>query len=160
MRIHETQGMLGDGMAKKRGGMTHTGGPTELPPDAPYEAAKAEFARRLQTAMIAKGWHQSELARRASGYMPRGEQITRDMVSKYIRAFTLPSPKALDALARALGKKPDELLPSRGVASSLVNPAAEMRTLEDGNAWLRINQAVPFDVAIKIMGLLRDEKDS
>jgi transcriptional regulator with XRE-family HTH domain len=160
MSIQETQGTLGAEMGKKRGGMTHAGGPTDIPPDAPYEAAKAEFARRLQTAMIAKGWHQSELARRASGYMPRGEQITRDMVSKYIRAFTLPSPKALEALAKAVGKKADELLPTRGVSAAADHPAFDIRGLEGGNAWLRINQAVPMSVALKIMELLNRDKES
>jgi hypothetical protein len=41
---------------------------SQLPQDAPPDAVRAEFARRLQRAMIDKNWSQSELARRAAKF--------------------------------------------------------------------------------------------
>jgi transcriptional regulator with XRE-family HTH domain len=159
MRIQETQ-ESGMEMGKRGPGTHQPPAAGAVPPDAPYEAMRVEFARRLQQAMIQKGWHQSELARQASKLMPRGQAITRDMVSKYIRAQTLPSPKSLDALARVLGKKPDDMLPSRGVSPAVADhPSFDMRGLQDGNVWLRVNQAVSMNQALKIMGILKDEQD-
>lgn len=64
---------------------------------------KAEFARRLQTAMVGRGWNQSELARRASECLPkpapgqtRGHAIGRDLISHYVRGAMLPGPSNLE----------------------------------------------------------------
>lgn len=130
------------------------------------QSIKAEFARRLQGAMIQKGWNQSELARRASERLPRpspGQKrhhlIGRDLVSHYIRGKMLPGPVVLEAIASALGLKPSDLMPA-GVpavrAPADVIPL-EMRGLPDGRLYLRVNRAVSQENAMKIMAILADE---
>jgi len=131
--------------------------PTDsLPRLAPKDAVKTEFARRLQAAMISKGWRQSELARRAEQHLPHGRKFGRDSVSLYIRGKTLPSAVFLHALCKALGKEPEELLPTRGMpAAGDANPPLDVRDLDDGNVWLRVNQAVPWPIALKVLELLK-----
>lgn len=129
--------------------------PGGLPQGAPVEAVKAELAKRLQQAIVEKGWNQSELARRAAIHMP-DKIFGRDNVSNYIRGASLPGPGHLKALARALGKDPLDLLPTRGMPSVEDKvPAFDMRDVGGGQVWLRVNQAVSWDVATQIMGLLK-----
>lgn len=132
------------------------------PPDggalanAPRDYVKVEFARRLQAAMVRKGWNQSELARRAQEHLPKGapkgSRVGRDNVSQYIRGRVLPAPHTLAALAEALGVEPADLLPSRGVpqASTEHTPRSFSDT-PDGNVWVRVNLAVSSTDALKIM---------
>lgn len=125
------------------------------PAGVPRDQIKIDFAKRLQRAMVDKGWNQSELARRASGYLPKGEMVGRDNVSHYIRAVSLPRSAQLGALAKALGLKPADLLPTIPTATAKA-PPFDMRQLEDGNVWLRINQAVSFDQALRVMQILQE----
>jgi len=57
--------------------------------------------------------------------------------------------------------KVEELLPSKAMPSiDQVIPAMDIRDIGKGMAWLRINQAVDWDVALKIMAMLKsDDKD-
>ena len=127
-----------------------------LHPNAPADAVKIEFARRLQAAITAKGWRQSDLARHALQQLPKGRAFGRDSVSLYIRGRSLPGPLHLDAMAKALGVKPEDLMPTRGVPSAGENnPALNMQDLGDGHVWLRVNQAVPWDAALEIMNLIK-----
>ncbi len=131
-----------------------------LPQFAPKDTVKIEFARRLQAAMVAKGWRQSELARRAEGYLPGGKKFGRDSISLYIRGKTLPGPVLLEALCKALDKTPEDLLPTRGMPhAGDANPPLDVKDLSDGNVWLRINQAVPWGKALEIMRILKGDED-
>jgi transcriptional regulator with XRE-family HTH domain len=138
-------------------------------PRAPVEpgdtaAIKAEFARRLQTAMVAKGWNQSELARRATEHLPkpaagqkRGHAIGRDLISHYVRAAMLPGPTNLEAMAKALGVKSADLLPA-GVPSASGEAAPfEVRGMADGRLYLRIARTVSAETGMKILALLAEE---
>ena len=119
---------------------------------APKEAVRREFGKRLQGLMIDKGWNQSELARRAG--------FGRDNVSAYIRGISMPGPLHLNALANALNVKPEEIMPSKGMPSvDDVIPAMDVRDVGKGLAWLRINQAVEWDTAIKIMQMLKSDDE-
>ena len=123
--------------------------------ELPTDLVRQEFARRLQRAMIEKGWTQSELARRASPFAPDTRMI-RDNVSKYIRGKVLPGPLHLEALCKALGKRPTDLLPARpsgGTSHEL--PSFDMRDLGNGTAWLRVNQAVSWETALKIATMVK-----
>jgi transcriptional regulator with XRE-family HTH domain len=131
--------------------------PTDLPAGAPTDAVKMDFARRLQRAMVAKGWNQSELARRAAKFAPE-ERFIRDNVSKYMRGKVLPGPVHLSALCKALGMKPDDLLPTRGLSGSTDAVPFSVTDAGDGQMWLRINMAVSWDVAMKVQQLLRGNK--
>lgn len=146
-------------MATGRKGPTYNTAPRAISQNAPTSEAKAEFARRLQMAMTKKGLNQAELARRASVHLPNNQMI-RDSVSKYVRGLTLPSPNFLNALCRVLGTKPDELVPTRGVSTvGNENPPLDVRDIGDGMVWLKINQALEWPVALKIMEMLKGPPD-
>jgi len=123
---------------------------------APGSVARREFARRLSRMLVDKGWNQSELARRAAAYMPDGKAMGRDNISSYVRGRTMPTPVKLDALCKTFDCQPADLLPTRGVPNVTSDaPAVSVRDAGEGNAWLQINQNVPWPVAIDILGLLR-----
>lgn len=141
----------GDTMARRP---YHPGPPQGFVAGAPKEAVMAEFGRRLNEMLVKKTWNQSDLARAAARFMP-DKKFNRDNVSMYVRGLALPGPVRLSALAKALDMKPEELLPTRGQAMvEERSPPLAVRYLPDGLAWLQINQAVPQDVAMKILGLM------
>lgn len=128
-----------------------------LPDGAPRDAVKMEFAKRLQHLMVSKGWNQSELARRTAHHTSDGK-FGRDSVSVYIRGMSLPGPTHLNALARALDVKAEELLPSRGVPSVGDSaPPLDVREISPGRVWLKVNQAVDWTTALKVMQLLKGQ---
>src|SRR5688572_29787045 len=81
-------------------------------------AIKQDFSRRLSKALRDKGWSQSELARHAGKYTKKGK-LGRYSVSLYVKGRMLPQPERLNAIAKALGVKAEELLPVQ--KSSLAN---------------------------------------
>lgn len=130
-----------------------------LPVAAPRDAVALEFARRLQAAMAEKGWNQSDLAREATKFMPGGKTIQRDTVSVYINTKALPSRERLEAMAKALGVDSSELMPSKlRPVPNRVAPPVEVKDMGDGNVWLRINQAVPWPLALKILNMVKGEE--
>ena len=123
------------------------------------EGAALSFAQRLQTLMIDKGMTQSDLMRAANKLLPVGHSISRDSISKYIRGRNMPNPVYTTAIARALGIKADELLPSRGPllregASEAMAPF-KMTEQGDGNVWVSINMAMPWATALEVMKLVK-----
>jgi transcriptional regulator with XRE-family HTH domain len=128
------------------------------------EAIKLEFARRLQQQMILKGWNQSELSRRASEHLPRppkGQKqgitgIGRDSFSHYLRGRSLPRPAYLEAMAKALGVRPEDLMPA-AAPSMIEAPPFEVKGMPGGRMYLRINRTVTAKTATKIMELLSAE---
>lgn len=114
------------------------------------------FSRKLQAAMVARGWNQSDLARQAAIHMP-DKKFGRDNVSKYLKGTTTPLPLHLNALSKALGMSPEDLLPDRGRILAIDmedNPSLAMRAAGEGTVFLRINQTVPTPTALKIVELL------
>lgn len=127
--------------------------------DVPVDAARAEFARRLQKALVEKGWTQSELARKAE--VVYGKRFGRDSISQYIRGETFPSPAKLGALAKVLGTTPQQLLPTKGIRGvHTAMQEMEVRSLGDGTTWFSINQALPQDVALRLMSVLHEYEQS
>lgn len=128
-------------------------------------AVYAEFGRRLQARMIALGWNQSELSRRATEHLPKaargqtqGHTLGRDRISSYIRGKYLPRPEALAAIAKALKCEPEDLLPSAGVPSVVEEgPAMEMKSLDGQRVAIRLNRVVSQKTALAIMTLLAEE---
>lgn len=119
-------------------------------------ALRKEFARRLRAARVKKGWNQSELARQSAKHMP-DNVFGRDNISKYESANTLPTPLYAVAIARALGLAVSDLLPEDRdpLAGDMeVEPRLAFRQIGAKRAFLRINQEVDIDVAMRIMGLL------
>jgi transcriptional regulator with XRE-family HTH domain len=115
--------------------------------------------------MIALGWNQSELSRRATEHLPKpakgqaqGHSLGRDRISSYIRGKYLPRPEALEAIAKALGCKPSDLLPPETVPSvAEEGPLLEMRSIDGQRVALRINRVVSMATATKIFALLEQE---
>ncbi len=132
------------------------------------QAVYQEFGRRLQARMIALGWNQSELSRRATEFLPKpakgqvqGHTLGRDRISSYIRGKYLPRPEALEAIAKALKCRPEDLLPPEGVPSVVEEgPLMEMRSLDNQRVAIRINRVVSQQTALAIMTLLAKEDET
>ncbi len=139
-------------------------GPYRNPPPAPATETSAsapraiilrEFGKRLQNAMMERGWNQAELARAATRHTA-GKKLSRANVSNYIRGVALPGPMYLRALSKALGMNSEELLPARAYPTVDEHaPPLDVKELDNGLAWLRVNQAVDWEVALKVLGLLK-----
>lgn len=128
------------------------------------QAVYQEFGRRLQARMIQLGWNQSELSRRAEGYLPKpakgqvqGHSLGRDRISSYVRGKYLPRPDALEALAKALQCKASDLLPPGGVPSVSEGPLMEMTSIDGKRVAIRLNRVVSSKTAGEIMNLLAKE---
>lgn len=117
-----------------------------------------EFARRLQRAMIDKGWTQSELGRRASDYHPGGT-IQRSSISKYCKGDTLATPAVLAALAKALGKKEEELLPPELLSSAKGGAPSpfSLQSAGDDRMSIQLNRTMSTAAAMKIVAILAAE---
>lgn len=132
----------------------------ETPSDSPTRSGsiddvKRDFAQRLYRARIDKGWNQAELARAAAKFMA-DKKFGRDLIGPYERAERLPSPVHLAAMARALGKEPKELMVHQGVPGSDNRSATpvDVKDVGDGQAWIKINKQVPWDIALQVMKLM------
>ena len=118
----------------------------------PKHLTKVEFARRVYKLMLAKGWNQSELARRAD--------LPRDAVSTYIRGKVFPTPTSLEKLAKALDVSSQDLLPNHAEAAiDADNPSVEMKVSPamPTKAWLRINRLVSLGCAAKVISLIESD---
>ncbi len=123
------------------------------------DIVKAEFARLLNAAMVARGWNQSELWRQSIKHTPEGAGgITRDLVSKYLGAKSLPTPVNLEILTATLGCTVRDLFPGGLPGSSTeAEPPVSVQD-RDGVAWLKINQAVEWPKALRIMAILKGDE--
>lgn len=122
---------------------------TQLTPRA---LTRQEFGRRLSALMLERSWNQSELARAAD--------LGRDSISTYVNGKTFPTPRALKQLADALGVKREDLLPNQMMAAMDDEfPAVELKqaTGHPNKAWLRINRAMSFATAARIIELINKE---
>lgn len=125
----------------------------------PRALTKQEFGRRVYNLMVGKGWTQSGLAREVTRLS--GTSIGRDSISTYINGKTFPTPQKLEALAKVLGVTKDELLPNAMMnALDDEHPAIELKQAagHPGKAWLRVNRALSYSTAAKIIQLI-DEDD-
>lgn len=120
----------------------------------PKALTKQEFGRRLYAVMMSRGMSQADLARSA--------EMGRDSISTYVNGKTFPTPRAVKKIADALGVEPEELLPN-GLMSAMEDefPAVELRQAAGhaDKAWLRVNRAMSFATAAKIIAMI-DEEDS
>ncbi len=123
-------------------------------------AAREEFARRLQTAMLQKGLSQTELAVACKNIAPLDVRFERDTISTYIRAIAMPTPKRLAVIAKVLDTTAEELMPfdflQPGFKAAPRTPVRSFDDIGDGMVWLTIKQAVPYGVALKVLALLEN----
>jgi transcriptional regulator with XRE-family HTH domain len=116
----------------------------------PKERARIDFSNRLQAVLLEKGLTQSDLAREAD--------LGRDAISTYVRAISMPEPKNLHKIAKALKVPLSRLLPeelSRGMERA--QPMLEIQQAPDhpDKVWIRVNQLVSMDLAGEIFNLLK-----
>jgi transcriptional regulator with XRE-family HTH domain len=125
---------------------------------SPIAIVRAQFSKRLLNLLAERNWSQSELARRAEANLPEGGKIGRDNVSNYVRERALPGRTFLLAMAKALGTTPETLLPERGERDSSRGalPSIDIREASNGMAWVRINKALPWSVALKIVAAIKE----
>ena len=118
---------------------------------------RAQFADNLARYMRDCGFNQSELARRATEYMEKG-QVSRDQISKYLAAGqnkgNLPSPARLKAIAQALGCKTTDLMPAVALRNAQPSPISFVQ-LEDGNIHLQIDKVMDMASALEIMTVIK-----
>lgn len=126
------------------------------------QEAAIEFAKQLDKALIQRGWSQSDLAKFADAKIKENNpknRVGRDNISAYCRAKAIPSPPVLHAIAAALRVDPESLLSTRGLKQSPNAPEMSVRTMGDGNIWIRINRAVDQTAMLKIMSALNEYRD-
>jgi transcriptional regulator with XRE-family HTH domain len=122
---------------------------------------KKAFAARLKTAMLRKGWNQSQLAEQASLFVDK--KMGRDNISIYMNARSLPGPTNLYAISRALGVPMTELLPEAMADFPVVDEPTgqdlEIKALPElpGYVRIRLNKKVSMSKAVKIMQILEEE---
>lgn len=131
--------------------------PEQITPSPSADAVRLDFARRLQQAMARKGYNQAELARESSKYTASGRPIGRDSISIYINGRYLPSAERLAAIAQALGVEKTDLMPPRAYAAPK-DPPLDIKDLSDGRVWLRVNQAVEWSKALKILEIIKSDE--
>lgn len=140
-----------------------------LPPAAgrsPVERIEMEqFARRLHTAMTAKGLTNSDLARLVWGETTDKKGYTvarnRDRISVYLRAEALPEPATLEKIAAALGLTKEDLAPELAAAAIDREKPELAMTMVAGHpdkVHLQINVLIPLSVATQIIALLNEAK--
>lgn len=114
----------------------------------------SSFAQRLNRAMLSKGWTGAELAREASKFAPKGVEIGRHLVSAYSRGANEPTEANLNYIAKALGMKPEELLPPLPGAGESPQYATATSGL-DGKTRLVVDAEVDSETALKILQMVR-----
>jgi len=119
---------------------------------APKDAVKREFAKRLQERLFEKGWSSADLARHAGKFTGK-DHFERSNISKYISGESIPRDKHLRAICGALGCKPEDLLP-RNAATAGDHVPIEVRDAGNGNAWLRLEVALPWPKVTEVMNII------
>jgi transcriptional regulator with XRE-family HTH domain len=124
--------------------------------------------------MHERGWTYAETAKRVREELGEGAKFTKASISHYTRGRSVPRLRNLEALSAVLEKelmREDSLtIPNgRSGQAAVVGPeregAPQLNTtppalhIEDrgSEAWLQINQQLPWPVALKILGLLKEQ---
>jgi transcriptional regulator with XRE-family HTH domain len=129
----------------------------------PQMTATAEaFGRRLAALMADKGWSQSDFAREVWGEIENSKTghrsaRGRDRVSAYVNGKSMPSPKLLAQMAKALDMTPEALAPDlAGAAAPREKPAFTM-IVPAGRpdmVHVTVDMLLPTDLAPELMALL------
>jgi transcriptional regulator with XRE-family HTH domain len=121
------------------------------------DAVKREFAARLERLRIDRGLGQSELAKRATGYM-NGKQISRGSIWAYERGTNFPGDAQLAALAKALGVSKTDLAPQLAGQRPEIEGTLETARVPDqpGKMRLVINGVYPTAKVLKVLEILED----
>lgn len=140
-------------------------------PETPtvYGSDLETFAHRLHTALLDKGWSQSDLARRVWGEIrydaegnPAGP-VGRDRISQYCRAKAMPAPGTLKKIAQVLGTTAEELAPN--ITASTIQreqPALKLEMVagHSDKCLVKINRIMPLRLALKIAEIVEEAEHS
>ena len=141
-------------MAKRR--TYYTASDDDVKPGSVPQAQ--EFGRRLHQHMLRKGWRQSELARQAERFLPKGHKFGRHLVSSYVRGVHMPTQLMLEALAKALDVPVANLIPPDSDVSWVgKNDDGLKLTLNGERAHVKFDMDVSSDTALKIAQLLKED---
>ena len=113
---------------------------------------KREFSVRLAAKLREKQINQSELAKLIG--------MSKDAVSTYARARSIPNEATLKKICKALDVKPEELLPVRFDLISAVSEQTTLTVLGDGMARLFLNTVIPLELATQILELAHGQTDN
>lgn len=126
---------------------------------------KDAFAERLWSAIKRSGLTYKETARRAQEHLPAGARISDVSVWSYAKGRSLPRRMThVEALGKVLGIETQELLASEEQVSvreaaehveTTFPPEVHVEDLGGGYALVRINQQVPWPVALEILRLVK-----
>ena len=129
---------------------------------------KDVFAERLWAAIKRSGLTYKETARRAQEHLPPGARISDVSVWSYAKGRSLPRRMThVEALSKVLGLETEELVAPTprmvrpldiGVASEDY-PEIQIEDLGDGNAFVRIAQPVPWNVAVEVLRLIKGDAE-
>ena len=126
---------------------------------------KDAFAERLWSAIKRSGLTYKETARRAQEHLPPGARISDVSVWSYAKGRSLPRRMThVEALGKVLGMETRELLGAEDQALSREGldqaeaafpPEVHVEDLGGGYALVRINQQMPWPVALEVLRLVK-----
>jgi transcriptional regulator with XRE-family HTH domain len=126
--------------------------PPQPPEKRPRDTRKQDFADKLMALLAQRNMSQADLAR-ATG-------LGKDSISTYCRGQNLPSPKARQALADALGVAPGYFFQATvGETPEADGMMVDFRQVagQPGRVWLKVNRSMSFATGAKIIALIEAE---
>ena len=146
---------------------------------------KTIFAERLRSIMAAKNLTVTELAKLIQQRIPDGN-FNPVNISHYRSGRSLPRPKVMSALIQALAVEMEDLAPSasngveiepkqspkkravsegalvdaRSEKDANATPTFYLEDLDGGEAWIQINQRLPWNMVIKLLKVLKGEGET
>lgn len=123
----------------------------------------ATFSETLHRELLARGWSQSDLAKKiwneertdSRGYT---SVVGRDRVSSWVRGRVLPDPKSLKRIADALDMSAEDLAPNLTAAAvSKQEPTLGITAVagRHDQVLLQVRMLVPLKVAVDVAGILQ-----
>jgi len=116
------------------------------------------FGKSVERLMLGKGWSGAALAREMTKHAPKGVKIERHIPSAYTRGENEPTGRNLQLLAKALGVKPEELLPPLPGEGNEAPQFAQVTSTLDGKTRIVVDAEVSPEVALQILKLVGESQ--
>lgn len=124
------------------------------------ESRNVIFARRLNQALLKRGWRQADLHRAIQPLLRPGESFEKQLISPYCRGVNIPYPKNLDLLARALDIDPRDLVPdSAGKWVGEEEDSVKLTINGEGRAHIKLDMVVSAETALRIAQIIREDQN-